>query len=174
MKYHIQEHLYNASEKNPRGSCYPTVLACLLDLELHDVPYFHLLYFNNSEPKENLLRYFRNRYLDGRTPDQVTDPKEEYKKENYSQAVSLHFGLWDIARDYWLASIGYKEEIILDIDQWLKDHPDTPYMASGKSSRGIDHVVIYMNGKLLHDPHPSGEGLIDLWREYPFTYLNKH
>lgn len=74
----------------------------------------------------------------------------------------------------WLASIGYEEDYIDDIDQWLKDNPDTPYMASGKSARGVDHIVIYMNGKLHHDPHPSNDGLIELWsKDRAFQILKK-
>lgn len=41
-----------------------------------------------------------------------------------------------------------------------KDEPkDKYYMVSGLSPRGIQHVCIYQNGKLIHDPHPSREGI---------------
>lgn len=33
------------------------------------------------------------------------------------------------------------------------------YIASGPSARGVKHSVIYSAGKLVHDPHPSGEGI---------------
>ncbi len=33
-------------------------------------------------------------------------------------------------------------------------------IASGPGPRGHDHSVIWKNGALLHDPHPSGAGLI--------------
>jgi hypothetical protein len=35
-----------------------------------------------------------------------------------------------------------------------------PYMLSDKSSRGFDHVVIYMNGIMVHDVHPDNSGVI--------------
>lgn len=33
------------------------------------------------------------------------------------------------------------------------------YMVSGTSARGCIHMVVYQNGKLLHDPHPSRKGV---------------
>jgi hypothetical protein len=32
----------------------------------------------------------------------------------------------------------------------------------GKSPRGVSHVVIYQNGQLVHDPHPSRAGILDI------------
>lgn len=38
---------------------------------------------------------------------------------------------------------------------------DEYYIVSGKSPRGdYYHVVIYQNGKLFHDPHPDGTGVL--------------
>lgn len=39
---------------------------------------------------------------------------------------------------------------------------DKYYLVSGKSPRGIKHMCIYKNGILVHDPHPSKEGITDL------------
>lgn len=33
------------------------------------------------------------------------------------------------------------------------------YIASGPSPRGVHHSVIYSKGALVHDPHPSGDGI---------------
>lgn len=40
-------------------------------------------------------------------------------------------------------------------------HPDCFYLAYGKSPRGagMTHAVVYRNGELVHDPHPSRAGL---------------
>ena len=35
-------------------------------------------------------------------------------------------------------------------------------IASGPGPRGLQHSVIYSNGTLVHDPHPSGEGLKEI------------
>jgi hypothetical protein len=32
----------------------------------------------------------------------------------------------------------------------------------GKSPRGVSHVVLYQNGKMIHDPHPSRAGVITI------------
>ena len=42
------------------------------------------------------------------------------------------------------------------------------YIANGVSPRGIRHSVIYKDSKLVHDPHPSGGGVIPdgyMWLE---------
>lgn len=36
------------------------------------------------------------------------------------------------------------------------------YMAVGISPRGLNHVVIYQNGKMIYDPHPDGGGVKDI------------
>ncbi|SEP93008.1 hypothetical protein SAMN04488038_102246 [Solimonas aquatica] len=36
------------------------------------------------------------------------------------------------------------------------------YIASGPSSRGAMHSVIYSNGVLAHDPHPAGDGIVEV------------
>lgn len=43
------------------------------------------------------------------------------------------------------------EEVLQVIDNYV--------MVIGKSPRGVSHVVLYHNGKMLHDPHPSRAGL---------------
>ena len=33
------------------------------------------------------------------------------------------------------------------------------YLASGPSSRGVKHIVIMWDGKMVHDPHPTRSGI---------------
>lgn len=40
--------------------------------------------------------------------------------------------------------------------------PSGLHLVSGKSSRGCEHMVIYKNGTLFHDPHPSNEGISEV------------
>lgn len=173
MKYHTQQHIVIRDEQGnivQDGSCYPTIYACILDLELDQVPYFHLLYLSSPKRKENLSKYHRDRYLGGSTIEEFQG--EEHHKSNYYHAVSISMSLWDMVREMWLASIGYKEEWITDIDQWLKENKDIPYIVSGDSARGVTHVVIYQNGEMIHDPHPNRDGLVKLGTN-PFSYLKK-
>ena len=164
MKYHKQEHLY-APEIGMKGSCYPTVLACLLDLELHDVPYFHLFYWTTGE-KRNLNKVFRNRYLDNKPEEEC----QENQRCNYHHAISLADGLWDIVLKTWLAAQGYEETFVKEDSQL---DTSMPYLVSGISVRGIEHVVIYQGGKMIHDPHPSNDGLVKPKEHYPYSYLKK-
>ena len=59
MKYHTQ--LINDDSIKQRGSCYPTAIACLLDLELHQVPNFQIFYFYPEEEK-NIQDFFLNKF----------------------------------------------------------------------------------------------------------------
>lgn len=53
---------------------------------------------------------------------------------------------------------------------WAKsgtcDVPPGYAIASGPANRGLDHSVVFLDGHLWHDPHPSGDGLlsIDDWQ----------
>jgi hypothetical protein len=38
--------------------------------------------------------------------------------------------------------------------------PDTYCIANGPGPRGFRHAVVYLNGELVHDPHPEGGGLL--------------
>ena len=167
MKYHIQEHLYN-KELGIRGSCYPTAIACLLDLELNQVPNFQLFYWNDEE-KKNMTQSFLNHYCNGNY-----ETAEKYQQDNFDRNKSIAQNHWNNTLIYWLSAKGYRENYI-DNDsykEWLSENVDVPYLVTGKSSRGVDHVVIYMNDKMIHDPHPSGEGLVKL-HEYPYKSLIK-
>lgn len=162
MKYHKQEFIY-IPDGYPDGSCYPTVYACILDLPLNHVPYFNLFYFTTSAQKANIAKYIEKKYKE-------SEYSEETKQENINNFQHDVDTIWNQARRLWLISMGYTEEYIADHDKWLKENPNRPYIASGGSPRSslITHVVIYQNGKMIHDPHPDGTGLTNI---DSYTYL---
>lgn len=45
------------------------------------------------------------------------------------------------------------------------------YMVWGTSPRGVKHSVIYKQSKLVHDPHPKGGGVTDI---YAYVWLEKY
>lgn len=46
------------------------------------------------------------------------------------------------------------------------------YIACGPSPRGpVHHAVVYSNGTLAHDPHPSGEGVVAVEWTYHFKQV---
>lgn len=53
---------------------------------------------------------------------------------------------------------------VSDIDPWLKfldqENPGLRLELGGKSPRGSCHSVVAQGGKVLHDPHPDGGGII--------------
>lgn len=40
------------------------------------------------------------------------------------------------------------------------------YLASGPSPRGLSHIVVMEDGKMVHDPHPSRAGIEKIDRNY--------
>lgn len=80
---------------------------------------------------------------------------------------------WYGVMDAWLRANGY--EIITDNRYKVFHRPDDfsedaraelrdclkgrYYLASGMSPRGVMHVCIYQNGVMVHDPHPTREGI---------------
>jgi hypothetical protein len=156
MKYHKQIHLHKG-DKEIAGSCYPTVIACLLDKEIKDVPNFNILYWTKQE-KKNIQICLEKRY----------GSKED---ENYENKVSDYLDwLWFNVLEAYLYGQGLREQYIEDIDTWLINNKGKYYMATGISPRNVLHIVIYKDGKLEHDPHPSNAGLIKVNK---YSYLER-
>lgn len=79
----------------------------------------------------------------------------------------------------------FLEEWYLEYEKWLRGRgwliawwnagaggdPPGLAIANGPSFRGLPHSVVYLDGLLYHDPHPSDAGLVEvrywilLWRE---------
>lgn len=47
--------------------------------------------------------------------------------------------------------------------------PAVYHIMAGKSPRGLDHAVVAFQGQMVHDPHPSRDGLVSA-REYEFLF----
>jgi hypothetical protein len=73
----------------------------------------------------------------------------------------------------WLALFGLGMDFVNPTDS-SDDAIRLPdfYMAFGKSPRNPDtgHAVVYSERKLVHDPHPSGLGVLDTPHTYRFFY----
>lgn len=71
---------------------------------------------------------------------------------------------WQELND-WLLPRGWTAVLVRGGD-WLREiprqHPGLTYIAGGKSPRGTDHCVLMRDGRLLHDPHPEGLGLVSV------------
>ncbi len=45
---------------------------------------------------------------------------------------------------------------------WFIDECNTFCLCSGKSARGLEHSCVGIGGKIVHDPHPSDAGLLEI------------
>lgn len=79
-------------------------------------------------------------------PEEVFQVQEHYDEDNYQELL-----------DDWIKEKGWKI-------CYLEGHKfdNSFYLVSGLSPRNpnIWHICIYQNGKLWHDPHPDGTGIV--------------
>lgn len=69
-------------------------------------------------------------------------------------------GAWYIRTEEWLLRI-FRLKIVKTKGHQVEDMPEF-YIANGLSPRDVYHSVIYSNGKLVHDPHPSDAGVAEV------------
>ena len=62
---------------------------------------------------------------------------------------------WGAVRD-WLRDRGFG---VMSIQADLIDQFEGLFIVGGESERGIEHAVLYQNGKIIFDPHPSDVGV---------------
>lgn len=75
--------------------------------------------------------------------------------------------------DKWLNHKGYEMSVddrlrcfhpnlpnYIDSPTYREEFRDKYYLVSGKSPRGVMHMTIYKNGRMVWDPHPTKEGLL--------------
>ena len=64
---------------------------------------------------------------------------------------------WWPALRRWLKSLGYH------LLAWKQEfYMPVYFIASGPSPRGIEHSVVYRGTKMVHDPHPSRAGIVEI------------
>lgn len=124
MKFHRQRFLHDP-DNGVFGDCMRTAIACVLDLEIEEVPHFNE---GGPDGKEFCRRV--GEFVASRGLSIFTVP---YSGEG---------GLGPV-----LESIGHY-------------NPSAIYLLSGEATRGANHVVVCRGGEILHDPHPSDDGLI--------------
>jgi hypothetical protein len=72
----------------------------------------------------------------------------------------LRLAGWDLVSDDRFKIFHDGQFSIENREEYLNYCKDKYYLVSGPSLRGVHHVCIYRNGKLVHDPHPTREGLL--------------
>lgn len=113
-----------------RGNCYAACIASLLEVPITEVPNVEVFYHLDTGYHTEVMLTF----LSSKGWDLCTDDR---------------YGIFHKPKENW----DDNEKKI--VDEIVGNY----YLVSGKSARGVSHICIYQNGQLLHDPHPTREGL---------------
>jgi len=87
---------------------------------------------------------------------------EEFKGLEYLTEGRWFIPLVDILKKFnfeYMGTLNKKEDILN-----YKDGVDGYYVVCGGSPRGFKsgHAVVYLNGGMVHDPHPEGTGITSI------------
>jgi hypothetical protein len=114
-----------------RGNCFAACIASILEVPITEVPNVEVFYhLDNGYHTEVMLTFLSSKGWDLCSDDTL----KVFHDDRYG------------------VELGKRVE-------WLAKHRNKYYLVSGKSTRGVSHICIYQNGKLVHDPHPTKEGL---------------
>ncbi|GAA4328474.1 hypothetical protein [Flaviaesturariibacter amylovorans] len=141
-----------AGEWVQHGNCWATAIASILELPLSEVPNFEVWY----EWEDGLWWYLTDRFLLKKGMKLDTDHRfrvfhmTEAEWECFGEAIDAKI---ETPEHYYRLRVELKHEY---------------YFVSGLSARGVSHVTIWKNGVMVHDPHPSRDGILELTR---FEYI---
>lgn len=128
-----------------RGNCFAAVVASILEVPITEVPNVEVFYhMDDGYHSEVMLRFLLSKGWELCSDDRFECFHNEMLYERYGEN-KYH--------------------------KLRKELKDKYYLVSGKSPRGVSHICIYKNGELVHDPHPTREGLETI--EY-FETLDKN
>ena len=76
---------------------------------------------------------------------------------------------WYLQLMHWLEDCYEIELARWDYEVQFKGY----YLVTGQSPRGnFKHIVVYKNGKMIHDPHPDKTGLVEIESVWLLVRLN--
>ncbi len=128
------------------GNCYAAAIASLLDLPISEVPNVEV--FFKWAPENRAWEEVMNKWLE----------LMGYRIEDASEFRIFHSEIIDKEFNEGAVKFNIPEERNKLRGQY--------YLVSGDSPRGVKHICIYQDGKLIHDPHPTNEGIQNhLWFE---------
>lgn len=122
-----------------RGNCYAACIASIMELPISEVPNVEVFFHIDNGYWAEVMHTF----LESKGWELCTD---DVYKRFHKDIFGYDFNGTDEN-----GKIKYYYECV-----------DKYYLVSGKSVRGVHHTCIYRNGKLVHDPHPTKEGLLTL------------
>lgn len=78
---------------------------------------------------------------------------------NIEELFFIQGDYWQEVLQTWLTAKGWEWNYVKE-DYIIKLPKDQFYFVVGKSPRGsFNHIVVYQNGKLVHDPYPGANGI---------------
>lgn len=124
----------STGEEVQRGNCYAAAIASIMELPITEVPNVETLFEIDGSFWAEVMHTFLN-----------------------SKG-------WDLATNNWFkvfhdGRYGIEEGKRSEMMEYCQNKF---YLVSGNTVRNIRHICIYQNGRLVHDPHPSKEGLVTL------------
>jgi len=125
-----------------RGNCFAAAVASIMELSINDVPNVEVFFHMYGSYWNEVMQTFIN----SKGWELCTD--DRYKV--FHPELQVHLRAPD-GENYnkWL--LGLRNEL-----------KDKHYLITGETVRGIRHITIWKNGVMVHDPHPTNEGLITL------------
>lgn len=136
-----------------RGNCYAACIASMLEVPITEVPNVEVFFDMESGFWSEVMMTFLNH----KGWDLCSDIM--LRRFHPNETGGFNF----------MSSYNPEKREERFIDDYYK-YKDKFYLVSGDSPRGIRHMCIYQNGLLVHDPHPSKDGLINF---HEFQTLDK-
>jgi hypothetical protein len=134
------------------GNCWAAAIASILEIPITEVPNFEVWF----QWEDGMWWYLTDRFL--------------LKKGFKLESIADQFRVFHMTVDEYQSWCDKEEIHPGDYHQLKADYKDEFYFACGPSARGVSHVTIWKNGSMVHDPHPTREGIIELKR---FEWIRK-
>lgn len=157
------------------GNCWQTTIAAMIDYPVSEVPNFEVWFdcdFSNQAIYDRGQGFWYNHW-------QMTQIWLEQKRWTLDYGIIYKEAFHTEYKDLKEVEALMKRHEVNDINvedyiSYLKyTLADKLYMVSGPSSRGVSHVVIYKDGELFHDVHPSREGVLSVNEVYSLEPFRK-
>ena len=117
-----------------RGNCFAACVASLMELPIEEVPNVEVLFhIEGGYWSEVMMTFLTSKGYELYTDDRFKCFHQDFEDKNF----------------------GGKD----NYEGTINELKDQYYLVSGQSVRGVYHICIFKNGKLIHDPHPTREGL---------------
>jgi hypothetical protein len=135
-----QTRLHRGNKPEERGNCFPSVIASILEMDVEDVIQIQEHY--DGDWMGTLLNWLSER--------------------NYQYCCADHYKCFHPELHYQLRNSDGRTPDDALIKEMCEIYKDQYYLVAGRSPRhpDINHIVIFQNGKMIHDPHPDRSGIL--------------